>query len=146
MVAANYGQVATAVVLIWKGSNVDLKNKAGKTAYEQFGLNPSITPPLTDAQKLEGVNAIKQAHADYLLHLKRERNWKHRYPFMSVMTGCDFHPLAARQAVIAQTVIPLPPSVPIPDEPIATEEQRRALLHLKVFGNVGIMRNITAHL
>ena len=137
--------VTTAVALILRGADVGILDD-GKMEYDRFGESTAIDPPLTAAQKLEGINALKQARADYLLQKKRERNWQHRYPFMNVMTGCDFHPLAARQAVIAQTVIPLPPSEHIPDEPIETEEQRRALLHLRVFGNVGIMKTIGAFL
>ena len=54
------------------------------------------------------------------------------------------HPLAARRAEIAKTV--LPPSASIPDEPTEMEQQRRVLLQNRVFGHEGIMRTIVAFL
>ena len=62
------------------------------------------------------------------------------------MVGCGFHHLADILADQLATQLTLDTSAAIPDEPIETEEQRLALLQLKVFGHEGIKRTIGAYL
>jgi hypothetical protein len=50
--------------------------------------------------------------------------------------------MATKKAQLKATA--LPTDAKLPDEPTATEEQRRALWHGKVLGNIGLVRRIAS--
>ena len=47
---------------------------------------------------------------------------------------------------MANLQMALPPDVPIPDKPTETGEQRRALLHRKVFGVKQVARGVAGYM
>ena len=116
-----------------------------RTALHEYGINLNSNPPtharlrLSDEVKEERRNAMRVAFANgshpSQVQRRKDERWDRRWPFMSVMVGCDFHPLTDTLADQLATQLTLDTSAAIPDEPIETEEQRRALLQLKVFGH-----------
>jgi hypothetical protein len=73
---------------------------------------------------------------------RKDENWAKRWPLMSAATGCGFLLTAAKKAQLKATA--LPTDAKIPDEPTATEEQRRTLRHSKVLGNIDLVRRIAS--
>ena len=73
---------------------------------------------------------------------RKDENWAKRWPLMEAATGCGFLLMAAKKAELKATA--LPTDAKLPDEPTATEEQRRALRHSKVLGNIGLVRRIAS--
>ena len=61
---------------------------------------------------------------------------------MNAATGCGLLLTAAKKVQLKATA--LPTDAKLPDEPTATEEQRRALRHSKVLGNIGLVRRIAS--
>ena len=72
--------------------------------------------------------------------------WVRRWPFVCVLVGCDFQPLAARKAYLLMINPPLPHDAVIPPIPIGTPELYRAYLHNIVFSHEGIWKLIASYL
>ena len=124
-------------------------NNRNETALDEYGIFLNDNPPNTRRKKRRRealrVSFANCPHPSQVQRRKDER-WARRWPFMSVMVGCGFHPLVDTLADQLATQLTLDTSAAIPDEPIETEEQRRALLQLKVFGHEGNMRTIGSYL
>ena len=100
-----------------------------RTALDVYGIylnghSPThARPPLSNKVKEERREMLRAAFANGphpSQVQRRNERWDRRWPFMSVMVGCGFHPLAARRAEIAKTA--LPPSASIPPLPTDTKE------------------------
>ena len=99
-----------------------------ETALDMYGTGIDYNSPtldrlaLSDADKKERRKTLQEAFANgphpSQIQRRKDENWDRRCPYMSVMTGCGFHPLADRAAETA--IVPLPPSASIPDEPTKT--------------------------
>ena len=128
-------------------------NNNNQTALDLYGNRldrypTQARPPLTDEVKEEHRETLRAAFANgphpSQIQRRKDESWTRRWPFMSVMVGCGFHPLAQTLAEQLMNQLNFDTSVTIPDEPIETEDQRRALRQLKVFGHEGIMKTIGA--
>jgi hypothetical protein len=73
---------------------------------------------------------------------RKDENWAKRWPLMSAAYGSGLLLTAAKKAQLKATA--LPTDAKLPDEPTETEEQRGALRHSKVLGNIGLVRRIAS--
>ena len=103
----------------------------------------SCTSPSARAQRVAELKAAFRAgcHPSQVQR-RKDDNWAKRWPLMNVAYGCGFLVLERKTAQLKATA--LPTDAKLPDEPTATEEQRRALRHSKVLGNIGLVRNIAS--
>ena len=154
--ASTFNHPDICLLLISTGIDLMAVNNGNKTALYVYGNDLNDNPPTDPRPALS--NAVKKKHREILraafangphpsqVQRRKDERWDRRWPFMSVMVGCGFHPLADTLADQLAAQLSVDTSAAIPDEPIETEEQRRALLQLKVFGHEGIMRTIGSYL
>ena len=139
--AARYDHLQVCLLLISRRANLMLALTDG-TALDRYGddkYNPRLTPDEFEERRATLRTAFEQGpHADMC--------WKRRWPFVSVMVGCDFQPLLARQLVLLALNPPLPPDAQIPPIEIATPEQYRAYLHGCIFAHPGFWKIIASYL
>lgn len=141
MVAAWNAKLSSCYSLLRAAVDLEVKNSLGHTAVSQFG---KYVRGMTADVKALCVSKLRSAFAEgpnpaQVLRRKNVR-WGRRRGLCLVLAGCGFQPTAARRAELALRALPTDAS--IPDEPTATEEQRRALRHSKVFGNYFICKLI----
>ena len=136
-IAASRRNLQVCLLLISRDANLMLVLN-NSTALEKYGIDNwvKLTP-----DKLEQCREILRNAFNI------EERWKHRWPMMSVMTGCGFRPLKAkllelkrqRDALSAAGELPLPIVIDTP-------EKRRAYYMGHVFGNDGLLRLIVLFL
>ena len=94
---------------------------------------------LVDDDRPEDWEAVGESlRQDWELGAHPDMRWHRRGNFAHFLVGCMFMPLQAHIPT------PLPTDVPLPSEPVATEEQRKFLRRKKVFSILGIVRNIAS--
>jgi hypothetical protein len=129
------------LLLISRRANLMLALTGG-TALDVYGkhkYNPRLTPDELEQRRAIVLTAFEQGpHPDMC--------WKRRWPFVCVLVGCDFQPLAARKAHLLLINPPLPPDAAIPPVPIGTPELYRAYLHGCIFAHPGFWKLIAAFL
>jgi hypothetical protein len=108
-------------------------------------LNAGLTDPAVKAQRVAELEAAFRAgsHPSQVQRRKDEA-WARRGAFMQVMAESRFQPLL--HVLVDDLKTALPTDAKLPDEPTETEEQRRALLHRKVFGLKHIVRLVASFL
>jgi hypothetical protein len=125
--------------LISKKADLTAVDNHGRSVLDLYGLGAN--PLLSDEVKKQRRESLRTAWAEgpHISQVRR-RNWERRYPLIVVMTafhnqtGVAFRPLAYRQVLMLIASPQLPHNVPIPPLPSGTPEQRRAILHNKIFG------------
>ena len=125
--------------LISKKADLMAVDNDGISVLDLYGLGTNT--PLSDEVKKQRRESLRIACAEgpHISQVRR-RNWERRYPLIVVMTafhnqtGVAFRPLAYRQVLMLIANPQLPHNVPIPPLPSGTPEQRRAILHNKIFG------------
>ena len=139
-IAALYDHLQVCLLLISRRANLMLASVGG-TALDLYGghKRPRLTPDELEQRRATVLTAFEQGpHPDMC--------WKRRWPFVCVLVGCDFQPLAARKAYLLLINPPLPPDAVIPPVPIGTSEQYRAYLHGCIFAHPGFWKLIAAFL
>jgi hypothetical protein len=111
----------------------------GKTALDIYGTGINLTPEVRKQRR-----ALLRKAYDEGPH--PNARWVRRWPFVCVLVGCDFQPLAARKAYLLMTNPPLPPDAAIPPIPIGSPELYRAYLHGIVFSHPGFWKLIASYL
>ena len=111
----------------------------GETALDLYGVYSSLTPEV----KKQRCALLRKAY-DEGPH--PNARWVRRWPFVCVLVGCDFQPLAARKAYLLMTNPPLPPDAAIPPIPIGSPELYRAYLHGIVFSHPSFWKLIASYL
>jgi len=111
----------------------------GMTALDLYGTYRGITPEIRK-QRLDVIRKV------YDEGPHPNARWVRRWPFVCVLVGCDFQPLATRQAYLLMINPPLPPDAVIPSVPIGTKEQYRAYLHGFIFAHPGFWKLIVSYL
>ena len=112
--AALYDHLQVCLLLISRRANLMLVVNGG-TALDLYGelKHPRLTPVELKQRRATLPTAFEQGpHPDMC--------WKRRWPFVCVLVGCDFQPLAARKAYLLLINPPLPPDAVIPPVPIGT--------------------------
>ena len=138
--AARCDHLQVCLLLISRRANLML-DLNGDTALAVYGRNklPELTPAELEQRRAIVLTAFKQGpHPDMC--------WKRRWPFVCVLVGCDFQPLAARKAYLLMINPPLPPDAAIPPVPIGTPELYRAYLYGCIFAHPGFWKLIAAFL
>ena len=139
--AARKDHLQVCLLLISRRANLKLVVNGG-TALNQYGpglYNSRLTPDELKQRRTTLLTAFEQGpHPDMC--------WKRRWPFVCVLVGCDFQPLAARKAYLLLINPPLPPDAVIPSVPIGTPELYRAYLHGCIFAHAGFWKLIAAFL
>ena len=111
----------------------------GENALDLYGVYSSLTPKV----KKQRCALLRKAY-DEGPH--PNARWVRRWPFVCVLVGCDFQPLAARKAYLLMINPPLPHDAVIPPGPIGTPELYRAYLHGIVFSHDGFWKLIASYL
>jgi hypothetical protein len=101
--AAENGYLEMCILLLSRGANLTALMRDGQlnslTALELYGREPNMS----EEQKQEGRLAMTKAWEKGPHPIQRSIRWKRRWPFMSVMAGCLFRPLAdRREEMLAQ--------------------------------------------
>ena len=137
--AARKDHLQVCLLLISRRANLmqALTHGSALDVYGQY--NPSLTPDELEQRRATLLTAFEQGpHPDMC--------WKRRWPFVCVLVGCDFQPLAARKAYLLLINPPLPHDAAIPPVPIGTPELYRAYLQGIVFSHPGFWKVITSYL
>ena len=136
--AARFDRLQVCLLLISRRANLMLALTYG-TALAVYGDKELSRPAELEQRRAIVLTAFEQGpHPDMC--------WKRRWPFVCVLVGCDFQPLAARKAYLLMTNPPLPPDAAIPPVPIGTPELYRAYLHGCIFAHHGFWKLIAAFL
>ena len=138
-IAAYYAYHPACLCLISKKADLTAVDNKGNSVLDLYGL--LANPPLSKKVMKQRRESLRTAWAEgpHISQVRR-RNWERRYPLIVVMTafhnqtGVAFRPLAYRQVLMLIASPQLPHNVPIPRLPSGTPEQRRAILHNKIFG------------
>ena len=145
--AAMLGLKTICKDLVLSGADPDLTtgtldhySEAEPTSYELYGTQGDFTAE----EKAEGAFFLRTHRLEYLSRLARDDVWERRRAFVIVMVEQGFLPLLSTRMSLLLSA--LPPDAPIPEEPTETEEQRRSLLHRKVFGLQHIVKLVAAFL
>ena len=140
--AALYDYLQVCLLLISRRANLMLALTDG-TALAVYGKNSELTPDELEQRRATLLTAFEQGpHPDMC--------WTRRWPFVCVMAGCGFRPLAVRlleqemhlAALVASGAAPPPPA------PIAldTPQQRRAFYMRLIFRGDFLLRRIVSFL
>ena len=138
--AARYDHLQVCLLLISRRANLMLALTTG-TALDVYGDSklPRLTPAELEQRRAIVLTAFEQGPYPDMC-------WKRRWPFVCVLVGCDFQPLAARKAHLLLINPPLPHDAAIPPVPIGTPEQYRAYMHGCIFAHPGFWKLIAAFL
>jgi hypothetical protein len=144
LLAALEDKPEVCLLLIAKGADLRVRDNINRSALSHYGhYISSRLDPSVKAQRVAELKAAFRAgcHPSQVQRRKDE-NWAKRWPLMSAAYGCGLLLTAAKKAQLKATA--LPTDAKLPDEPTATEEQRGALRHSKVLGNIGLVRRIAS--
>jgi hypothetical protein len=137
--AAAYDHPEVCLLLISHAADLLEIVRDGQTALDLYGVYSSLTPEV----RKQRCALLRKAY-DEGPH--PNARWVRRWPFVCVLVGCDFQPLAARKAYLLMTNPPLPPDAAIPPIPIGSPELYRAYLHGIVFSHPGFWKLIASYL
>jgi hypothetical protein len=148
LLAAFFDKPEVCLLLIAKGADLRVRsnkyNNYNRSALSHYGVYVHHRfDPSVKAQRVAELKAAFRAgcHPSQVQRRKDE-NWAKRWPLMNAATGSGFLLTAAKKAQLKAAA--LPTDAKLPDEPTATEEQRGALRHSKVLGNIGLVRRIAS--
>ena len=137
--AAEFEHPEVCLLLISHAADLLEIVRYGMTALDLFGFGINLTPEVKKQRR-----ALLRKAYDEGPH--PNARWVRRWPFVCVLVGCDFQPLAARKAYLLMTNPPLPPDAAIPPVPIGSPELYRAYLHGIVFSHPGFWKLIASYL
>ena len=143
--AALFDRLEMCLLLIARGADlrvVDSKNRSALSDYGHYENNGRGLDPSVAALRVAELKKAWREGCHPSQVQRRNENWAKRWPLMEAATGCGFLLMAAKKAELEARA--LPTDAKLPDEPTATEDQRRALRHSKVLGNVGLVRRIAS--
>ena len=144
LLAAIRDKPEVCLLLIAKGADLRVRNNDNESALSHNGYlaGPRLDPSVKAQRVAELKAAFRAGCHPSQVQRRKDENWAKRWPLMEAATGCGFLLMAAKKAELKATA--LPTDVALPPLPTATEEQRRALRHSKVLGNVGLVRRIAS--
>ena len=152
LLAALWDEPEVWLLLIAKGADLRVRCNDNQSALSHYGYYVSPDPSVK-AQRVAELKAafLAGCHPSQMQRRQRRKDkaWARRGSFVQVMAENRFQPLLHVLMADLQTALPpdVPiPDVPIPDEPTETEEQRRALLHRKVFGLKHVVRGVAGYM
>ena len=100
--AAGKGYLEMCILLLSRGADLTALMRYGQpeslTALERYGSETNMSEEQAEEGRLAMIKAWE--HGPHLI--QRSIRWNRRWPFMSVMAGCRFRPLAGRLEEIRQ--------------------------------------------
>jgi len=140
LLASIYNKPEVCFLLLAKGAELHAMNNRNETAVTHYG-EWAIIDATVKAQRVAELEAAFRAgcHPSQVQRRKDEA-WARRGAFLQVMAENRFQPLL--HILMADLHTALPTDAKLPDEPTETEEERRALLHRKVFGLEQVVRGV----
>ena len=146
--AAFNAHLQVGLLLCSKGADLNAVNNNGSTALQGYGsyAKPPLSHETEEEHRAALLDCFRKGPHPSQVQRRKDENWARRWPFVMIMVGHDFQPLAARRAILLAANPPLPPNVRIPPLPNRTRVQRRALQNMRVFGHTGIWRIIASFL
>ena len=144
LLAAYYDKPEVCLLLIAKGADLRVRNKYNNSALSLYGDNiyPDFDPSIKAQRVAELKAAFRAGCHPSQVQRRKDENWAKRWPLMNAATGCGLLQTAAKKAQLKAAA--LPTDAKLPDEPTETEEERGALRHSKVLGNIGLVRRIAS--
>ena len=155
--AASYDRLDVCVLLLSRGANfiavihnnisavvVHSKN-ASDEIYGRFPYDLSVDVKQQRREMLSAVFASGPHPSQ--VQRRRQEKWSRRWPWMNVVVGCGFRPLAVQllelelERIALAAVNGIPPSTPLD-----TPERRRAYCMGMIFSNEALVRIICAFL
>ena len=134
------------LLLIARGADLRVVDDGNESALSHYGLHVNGGKGLDPSVKALRVAELKKAWREGChpsqVQRRKDENWAKRWPLMNAATGFGLLLTAAKKAQLEATA--LPTDAKLPDEPTETEEQRGALRHSKVLGNLGLVRRIAS--
>jgi len=144
--AALWDQPEICSLLLSRGADLHAVDYDGRSVWVGYGCAANIIHSLPRAYIAKRVAELKAAFRagpfPSQVQRRKDEAWEKKWPLMNVAYGSGFLVLEHKAAQLKAAA--LPTDAKLPDEPTETEEQRRALRHSKVFGNLGLMQRITA--
>ena len=144
LLAAIWDKPEVCLLLIAKGADLRVRDNYNCSALSHYGLDarPRLDPSVKAQRVAELKAAFRAGCHPSQVQRRKDENWAKRWPLMNAAYGSGLLLTAAKKAQLKATA--LPTDAKLPDEPTATEEQRRALRHSKVLGNIGLVRRIAS--
>jgi len=144
LLAALFDKPEVWLLLIAKGADLRVRDNWNRSSLSHYGLlaSPDLDPSVKAQRVAELKAAFRAGCHPSQVQRRKDENWAKRWPLMSAAYGCGLLLTAAKKAQLKATA--LPTDAKLPDEPTATEEQRGALRHSKVLGNIGLVRRIAS--
>ena len=144
LLAALFHKPEVCLLLIAKGADLRVRDNLNRSALSDYGLDayPRLDPSVKAQRVAELKAAFRAGCHPSQVQRRKDENWAKRWPLMNAAYGSGLLLTAAKKAQLKATA--LPTDAKLPDEPTATEEQRRALRHSKVLGNIGLVRRIAS--
>ena len=146
--SALHANLQVGLLLCSKGADLTAVEEDGETPLQLYGIhaNPPLSEETLQDHRVALLDCFRKGPHPSQVQRRKDENWARRWPFVMIMVGHDFQPLAARRAILLAANPPLPPNVRIPPLPNRTRAQRRALLNMRVFCHKGIWRIIASFL
>jgi len=143
LLAAFCDKPKVCLLLIAKGADLRVRSNVNNhSALSHYGCGVSLDPSVKAQRVAELKAAFRAGCHPSQVQRRKDENWAKRWPLMNAAYGSGLLLTAAKKAQLKATA--LPTDAKIPDEPTATEDQRRALRHKKVFGRAGLVRCIAS--
>ena len=143
--AAHYDHPEVWLLLIAKGADLRMITRdTYRSALSHYGVwaRPRLDPSVKAQRVAELKAAFRAGCHPSQVQRRKDENWAKRWPLMNAAYGSGLLLTAAKKAQLKAAA--LPTDAKLPDEPTATEEERRALRHKKVFGHAGLVRRIAS--
>ena len=140
--AALYDNFEVCLLLIARGADLRVVDNHNLSALSHYGYYSGIDLSLKALRVAELKKAWREGCHPSQVQRRKDENWAKRWPLMNAAYGSGLLLTAAEKAQLKATA--LPTDAKLPDEPTATEEQRGALRHSKVLGNIGLVRRIAS--
>jgi len=145
-IAALWNHLEVCLFLIARGADLRVVDYRNYSALSHYGVHANNFRGRDPSVKALRVAELKKAWREGChpsqVQRRKDENWAKRWPLMEAATGCGFLLMAAKKAELKATA--LPTDAKLPDEPTATADQRRALRHSKVLGNISLVRRIAS--
>ena len=131
-----------AMLLASSGSDPLVLDNESRSAVSHYGIIRSTSTTLEKQERAAQLMAAFKGHQEQIF---RDENWSRRCPFMIVLTGCGYHPLADRLSQLELERLALGSTIP-PPESLDTPQKRHAHVLTQVFSNPGLIREIGGYL
>ena len=99
--SAIYSYLQVCLLLCSKGADLMAVDNIGDTALQGYGnyASPPLSEETEEEHKAALLDCFRKGPHPSQVKRRKDENWARRWPFMMIMVGHDFQPLAARRAI-----------------------------------------------